>query len=472
MNVISACQSERGAALVISLMFLAILAMLGATAMVLTTTDIQIGGNYKASEQAFYQADAGVNYGIGKIEEELAANPDTYLPKLIGDPTDPTDSSSVFLSGFSAPSGFSFSYKAPGLTKIAGEDNKSTADDVFLFTIVGTDPNNTGATATITATLKRKPAIQFGAFGDKKLDLGNTAAVYSYSYTDDQHPEISGISTGEGDVGSNESVILRNNSYVDGDVSLGENAGGTDATLTDQGGVVSGTNGEDIDRVDPDPLGVVGGEYAVNFITYSTTNDNETHAVVKPGDSINTTGASLTVGPNETLTLKGKPGGSNFYWHDVLIKSDFLYIDTTNGPVYIYITGSFEAENGSQVINTIDTTCADIDAAWLYTCHCCDTATPSPNDTCQRGRPSDFAIFANSQSNTDLINIANSTQFSGLIYAPYLTVLMNNSADIYGAIMGGSVEINNNVTIYYDTDMADSYTTKDLLLTSWREVRN
>jgi len=63
----SAFSNENGAVLVIGLMFLAILAMLGTTAVVMTTTDMQIGANYKASVQGSYVAEAGVSEAIYRL---------------------------------------------------------------------------------------------------------------------------------------------------------------------------------------------------------------------------------------------------------------------------------------------------------------------------------------------------------------------------------------------------------------------
>jgi len=445
MNFLRPFQRESGAALVIGLMFLAVLAMLGATAAVLTTTDIQIGANYKASAEALQDAEAGVNYAIGQMEAGLK-NGSFSLPTTTGGTTS---------LSFAAPTGFSFSY-SPAIITMIGENQ-------YSFTSVGSGSNN--STATIAATVKKQPAIMFGVFGDKKLDLGNTAAVYSYSHSNNPNPGP-GDSTGEGDVGSNESVILRNNSIVDGDVALGEDAFGNDGTLTDQGGIVSGTNGEDIDRVDPDPLGVVGGEYASKFATYSVTNDNSDATLVfsNTGNSIDASN-DIDLGSSDDLTLKGKAGGSNYYIRDVSVGNKAaLYLDTTNGPVYIYLTGEFNAVTGSEVVNT--TGCG------AGACNCC-VWTPSLDcSACAIGAPSDFAIFANSQSGTDIISIGNSVAFSGFIYAPYLTVRMDNSADIYGAIMGCEVEIVNSVEVYFDTDMVEQYTTNNLILTTWRDVRN
>lgn len=52
--------NEKGAVLVVALAFMVVLGLLGTTAVLITTTDMKIGGNLKVSQQAFYEADAGV----------------------------------------------------------------------------------------------------------------------------------------------------------------------------------------------------------------------------------------------------------------------------------------------------------------------------------------------------------------------------------------------------------------------------
>jgi Tfp pilus assembly protein PilX len=51
----------------LGLLMLAVLTLLGTTAVVVTSTDIQIGGNYKASETAFYAAEAGVEEARARL---------------------------------------------------------------------------------------------------------------------------------------------------------------------------------------------------------------------------------------------------------------------------------------------------------------------------------------------------------------------------------------------------------------------
>ena len=59
--------NEKGFVLPFGLMFLAIIALLGTTAVIVTTTDLKIGSNYKQSVQAFYIAEAG----LARAEAEL-----------------------------------------------------------------------------------------------------------------------------------------------------------------------------------------------------------------------------------------------------------------------------------------------------------------------------------------------------------------------------------------------------------------
>jgi hypothetical protein len=59
--------NENGAALIIGLMFVAILGLVGTTAVIMTTTDMKIGGNYKTSVQASNVAEAGINEALYRL---------------------------------------------------------------------------------------------------------------------------------------------------------------------------------------------------------------------------------------------------------------------------------------------------------------------------------------------------------------------------------------------------------------------
>ena len=59
--------NEKGMVLPLGLMFLAIIAILGTTAVIITTTDLKIGSNYRTSEQAFYLAEAGISEAMHRL---------------------------------------------------------------------------------------------------------------------------------------------------------------------------------------------------------------------------------------------------------------------------------------------------------------------------------------------------------------------------------------------------------------------
>ena len=78
--------NEKGFVLPLGLMFLAIIAILGTTAVIVTTTDLKIGSNYRASEQAFYAAEAGTEEARARLGDiGQTGIPDKDWRRFIGD---------------------------------------------------------------------------------------------------------------------------------------------------------------------------------------------------------------------------------------------------------------------------------------------------------------------------------------------------------------------------------------------------
>ena len=75
----SVCNNENGAVLIVGLVFMVLLAMLGLTAVVMTTTDMKIGGNYKTNAQASTVAQAGIDEALYRLRmvDDLG-NPPPY----------------------------------------------------------------------------------------------------------------------------------------------------------------------------------------------------------------------------------------------------------------------------------------------------------------------------------------------------------------------------------------------------------
>jgi Tfp pilus assembly protein PilX len=418
-------ENERGAALVIALMFLGILAMLGATAVVLTTTDIQIGANYKKSAASHYYAEAGINYAVGTMEAGLA-NGSFTLPTST-DPTVPENASTLT---YTVPSGFSF----------AISDITMLGPNAYSFTSTGIGPDN--AQSVITVTFKRESAISFAAFGNQKLDTKNGGTTMSYNSqssdpTQNNPSDPSFQSTHDADVGSNDWLVTHNGATIDGSGVLGEKPDGSATTNSINGGTIFyDTTPVNEGRIDPDPLGVnSGGEYDPSTYVDPNNNNNLANPPI--------VGDTISLGNGDTMTLHDNSGAdANYYLTSISLgKDSILTIDTTaGGNVNIFLTGALDTHNQAQIL-----------------------MVPNPYDATK------FSIFSNSTSKIDL---KHGSLFTGLIYAPYAPVDVKNSAAFYGSVWGGNVDIKNSGTVYFDSALKDKYPSNSLTATTWRDVRS
>lgn len=65
-------RDEKGMVLVVGLLLISVLMLLGTTAVITSTTDLKISGNYRSSSQAFYIAEAGMENARGKLRTDVA----------------------------------------------------------------------------------------------------------------------------------------------------------------------------------------------------------------------------------------------------------------------------------------------------------------------------------------------------------------------------------------------------------------
>ena len=232
---------------------------------------------------------------------------------------------------------------------------------------------------------------------------------------------------------SNDWLVTYNGASIDGSGVLGQKVDGSAATNSIHGGTsFYGTTPVNAGRIDPDPLGVTsGGEYDPS--THSASNDNVAQATPPiVGNTIST---------NSIQTLTGKAGGSDFYLTSVdLNDGAILTIDATLGEVNIFLAGAFEAKSGSSIV-----------------------LIPDPL------RSTEFSIFSNSISKIDL---EHSSPFVGLVYAPYASIDVKNSAAFYGAVWGKSVDIKNSGPVYYDSALKIRHFSSDVTRTTWQDDRS
>ncbi len=436
--------NQRGIVLISAIFIIAILVVLGTTAIMQTSMDIKISRNYKSSVQALYSAESGIQYAISTMEAGLR-NGGLDLPTT-------NAMFDSFMAGTGIPSGQAFSISALSMT-----------GPQYSIRSVGSGPENASAVVDVHLERGILSPISFAAFGDVKFDGKSCANVFSYDHRSGLQPGDPGfVSSGEGDIGSNGEVELKNDTYIDGDVVLGANETDPDdvADLTLPSGkhIVTGEEGVEIGWVDPDPLDVLEKPYAEKFTEVKFNNDN---GAIPASLEINRNTVTLTAG--------------DYYFSDILVKKDaVLEIDASAGPVNIYVEGTVTINTGE----TIDIKNAGNEVNFFLQDPPGGIGGPDIFEAKNgsfiniSGDPTDFSVFSSSEGG---VRFHNSSTFKGLVYAPLADEIeMNNSSDVFGAIWGSTILMHNSGDLFYDTALRDKYQTisNDLSIVAWREVRN
>ncbi|MBW1989154.1 MAG: pilus assembly PilX N-terminal domain-containing protein [Deltaproteobacteria bacterium] len=427
-----------------ALVLLTILSMIGSGAYMIATTDLKIAGAYKQTKSAFYNAQAGIQYALAAVENGLLAG--TFvLPE--------TDDDNTFISRFNAlmhaagaPDGFNFTVEPVEMYLPPNMNTNFDLGPRFVIHSTGYGPGD--AQVTIEATWQERQAfyIDYGAFGNLLLDFKSSGAIYSYDSALNPNPAgglagSGGDSTGDGDIGSNTAIQLYNQTIVDGDVALGQDNAGNDGHLTNRGAIITGADGVELgEQVPGDPLGIIGGDLEKDFSDAVTNNDNSSIVIIKSnvtGSSKTFHGTSLNVSNGETAVLTGP---ADYYFTSVTLRQGAsLEVDASAGPVNIYLSGPFEAKNGSMInIN---------------------------------GEPTDFSLYSNS---TDSIIFKHGSSLKGLVYAPFASVELKNSASVYGAIWAQQMDIKNSGEMFFDMQLKRKFEkdTNEVLLIDWKELRS
>lgn len=133
----SKLSDERGAALILVLIMLLLLTIIGATLLTSSTTDLQIAGNYRNNEEAFYNADAAVEYAQ---TGNLPGGENIYT-KIIPDVTN-TFTSSLENEDGNIIAQYSVQYIGNG-SPPAGSGNDDTFQaNFYVVEATGTSANN------------------------------------------------------------------------------------------------------------------------------------------------------------------------------------------------------------------------------------------------------------------------------------------------------------------------------------------
>jgi hypothetical protein len=211
---------QHGIVLVMTLVGLAVVGLLGSTAVTMTSTDLWLAGAFKSSQIALHNAQAGVHYALSQVV--LASDPDLFLSHDLP-PLDRVFADHVFHA--TPLAGFAF--------EIDRQYSASITDRRYLMRVIGRATVNSPIRRTIEAVVECRSALKYGLFATVRLDLPDTGGLFSYDSRLTHRP-LPELSTGEVQLGSNGEVTAESSHLelrLDGIIGLGKDDVGAQATF-------------------------------------------------------------------------------------------------------------------------------------------------------------------------------------------------------------------------------------------------
>jgi Tfp pilus assembly protein PilX len=400
--------NNRGVALVISYMVIAVLSVLGSAVLTRTVSEKNICVNHSNSTRAFWVAEAGLQQGIRAFKNndwsgwsELNATTKS-LSATLGN----SGEYSVTVSGLGsssvviASSGYS-----PG---------------------IGLEVNSG---RTVTASYSRSMLFSAAAFGKSRVTLNGNASTDSYNSGIGAY---GGINRGtKGDVITNGStagaITLTGSSTVNGNADTAP--AGT--VLLGPASRVTGS----ITHTNNDSIGEVSVPSELSGATSSTAIEiaGSTNQVLPSG---NYKMPKINVSGNAQLTLSGDV---NIYL------TDAAALDITGsgrlvvlGNAKIYIDGSANISGAGVVNNSL--------------------------------LPEDFMLYGTSSSTS--IQVSGSGVFYGGIYAPEASISVTGNGGVYGGVVGDAITVSGSSSIHFDEALSGISSGGGYIFGGWREIQS
>jgi hypothetical protein len=173
------CTEEKGIALITVMLMLAVMTVLAITMFNTSAVETLISSNYRTSKEAFFDADAGVQYALAKVSSSL--NDKTLkISNLDGYALNSLDLSNLE---------FNFSFPDP----------LSKNGNSYCFLSQGQGSNNASATIEACFKIDTHPAFNEGILADNNISIGNNAniigSVHSNAIADVKTNDVTGTVT-------------------------------------------------------------------------------------------------------------------------------------------------------------------------------------------------------------------------------------------------------------------------------------
>jgi hypothetical protein len=297
--------------------------------------------------------------------------------------------------------------KLPGCDAVYSYTVTGDTTSGYFVDAVGMSGNSTRR---VKAKLRLEGPFGMAVFSDEGITLENSASIDWFNYSLDE--KILQVGTNSTDAGT---VLLNVAAIINGDVVVG--AGG------------------DPDVVIDGLLGAITGD------TYSLTELYEMPMVEVPEAlELLPSGGSL----NDTTTILGPAK----YDEISLTNSKVVTID---GPVSLYVTGNITVDNTGE-LRIVDAGSNPDAYLTVYLGGDIEVVNSGlvNNLTADAKKLKIYCL-----DSCENITLSNSVIFYGTIYAPTADVVIDNSTDVYGAIVAGSFVQNNSANLNYDASLRD-----------------
>ncbi len=404
MKARSQTYTRNGFSILFVVAVLAAVAIISTMVLGLSKSNVRMSGYYRWEQGARYNALAGVEYVKAKIETDLALKNITL-------------SNQNTVVNYPPPNDYQFD-PVTNLVRVGNQQ-------AVMFKVRGYEMDSI---VEIEAVFKRRELLaEIGLFGDKMFNGQPNAQIFSYrSSSNPTFPLVPGGSTGEAGIGSNEKFEMpAQKMTIDGIIYGGLSELGVPPTQP------SGYDYQALgERVEPDPLGIVGGSYAKLMTHFRDPQNNSNQLVSKISNN------QLNVAGGEVVQI---PAG-NYYLTNVDIKGRVEILGTPSEPVHFWLEGPMVTMPQSEIISA--------------------------------GAAPTLRIFSGSTAEITIQPTQPSGQYLLVwVYAPYAPVILQPNNDTYGSAWGSTMTLQPGNRYYIDVDVLEEYRSASLDLVSIKELR-
>jgi hypothetical protein len=260
---------------------------------------------------------------------------------------------------------------------------------------------------TVTCSLPLKGLFEYAIFGDEYIHLKNGGIIDWYN---------NDANDGSLQIGTNnilaDSIVLKPGTTVNGDVVIGV-GGDPDTVINDTGSNVTGNTY------------IMPQEYDLPQITVPEWLEAmPSGGTIKNSITINSSGKydKIDLGNSKIMTIDGEV--TLYIIGDIILdnSAELQILDKEDVSLILYVGGNIEVKN-SGVINNLSGDATKLTIYGLETC--------------------------------ESIILKNDTDFYGAIYAPNADIIMMNSGDVYGSVVGNSIDQKNSANFIYDASLKD-----------------